>query len=93
MGMSGAPVAALAVIAGLFLLAPILIVVPMSFSTAISFEFPPPGYGLVYYRKFAADADWLEPTMNSFIVALGTTVLTLLIVLPAAFVSVPDVAV
>ncbi len=85
MGMSGVPVVALAVIAGLFLLAPILIVVPMSFSTAISFEFPPPGYGLGYYRKFFNDADWLEPTMNSFVVAGGTTILTLLIVLPAAF--------
>ncbi|MFM9887475.1 MAG: ABC transporter permease [Burkholderiales bacterium] len=83
--MSGAPVVVLAVIAGLFLLAPILIVVPMSFSTAISFEFPPPGYGLGYYRKFATDADWLEPTVNSFVIAAGTTVLTLLIVLPAAF--------
>lgn len=80
-----APVMILAVISGLFLLAPILVVVPMSFSTAISFEFPPPGYGLGYYRKFATDSDWLEPTANSFVVAAGTTILTLLLVIPASF--------
>ena len=34
----------LAALGALFLLAPILVVVPMSFSTAISFAFPPPGY-------------------------------------------------
>ncbi len=85
MGMSAIPVVAVAIVTALFLLAPILIVVPMSFSTAISFEFPPPGYGLGYYRKFATDADWLDPTLNSFVVAIGTTALTLLIVLPAAF--------
>ena len=42
----------LALLGALFLIAPILIVVPMSFSTAISFQFPPPGYWLGYYRKF-----------------------------------------
>jgi ABC-type spermidine/putrescine transport system permease subunit II len=36
----------LALLVALFLLLPIAIVVPMSFSTAISFEFPPPGYSL-----------------------------------------------
>ena len=75
----------LAVIAAIFLIAPILIVIPMSFSTAISFEFPPPGYGLGYYQKFASDPDWIEPTLNSLIVAVGTTVATLLLVIPAAF--------
>jgi putative spermidine/putrescine transport system permease protein len=46
------PALVLALLGGLFLLAPILIVVPMSFSTAISFAFPPPGYWLGYYAKY-----------------------------------------
>ena len=44
----------LAILVALFLLLPIVIVVPMSFSTAISFEFPPPGYSLGYYAKYLA---------------------------------------
>ena len=34
----------LAAIVALFLVAPLAIIVPMSFSKAVSFEFPPPGY-------------------------------------------------
>jgi len=75
----------LAVLGALFLLAPILIVVPMSFSTAISFAFPPPGYWLGYYAKYFTSEEWLEPTLNSLIIALGAMTLTMLLVVPAAF--------
>ena len=76
---------ALAAIVALFLIAPILIIVPMSFSTAISFEFPPPGYWLGYYvRYFHSDA-WLSATANSFVIAFGCMVLTMAVALPAAF--------
>jgi putative spermidine/putrescine transport system permease protein len=76
---------ALAVLVGIFLIAPVLIVVPMSFSTAISFEFPPPGYSLGYYRAYFADENWLVPTANSFGIAVATTILTMAIAVPAAF--------
>ncbi len=79
------PAVVLAVLVAVFLIAPIVIIVPMSFSTAISFEFPPPGYGIGYYRKFLADPDWLEPLLNSFVAAAGTTVLSMALVVPAAF--------
>jgi putative spermidine/putrescine transport system permease protein len=69
----------------IFLLGPLLIVVPMSFSTAVSFEFPPPGYGLGYYHAYFSDPDWLEATANSFIIAIGTVILTMALVIPAAF--------
>jgi putative spermidine/putrescine transport system permease protein len=74
----------IAVLASIFLLAPILIVVPMSFSTAVSFEFPPPGYWLGYYRKYFHNPDWLDPTANSFMIAFAVTALTLVLMLPAA---------
>ena len=57
----------------------------MSFSTAISFEFPPPGYSLGYYAKYFTSEEWLHPTLNSFVIALGATALTMLLVVPAAF--------
>ena len=75
----------LACLVALFLLLPIVIVVPMSFSTAISFEFPPPGYSLGYYTKYFTSEEWLEPTLNSLVIALGATALTMLLVVPAAF--------
>ncbi len=68
-----------------FLLAPVFVVVPMSFSTALSFQFPPPGYGLGYYHQYFTDPRWLVPTLNSFAIAAGTTLLTLAVVVPASF--------
>ncbi len=76
---------ALAVLAALFLVAPMAIIVPMSFSSAISFEFPPPGYWLGYYRQYFSDPAWLDATVNSFVIAMGSAVFTLLVALPAAF--------
>lgn len=78
-------VLALAVLVALFLIAPILIIIPMSFSTAISFQFPPPGYSLGYYRAFFSSHDWLDPTFNSFVIAVISMVFTMLLVVPASF--------
>ena len=78
-------VVTLALVIALFILAPILIVVPMSFSTAISFQFPPPGYWLGYYAKFFTSGEWLEPMLNSLVIALGATVFTMALVVPASF--------
>ena len=75
----------LALVGALFLIAPILIVVPMSFSTAISFQFPPPAYWLGYYRKFFTSEEWLEAALNSLVIAVGATLFTMALVIPAAF--------
>ena len=75
----------LATIVALFLIAPMAIIVPMSFSTAVSFEFPPPGYWFGYYVRYFHSTTWLSATANSFIIAFGSMVLTMLVALPAAF--------
>ena len=75
----------LALLVALFLVAPLLVVIPMSFSTSISLQFPPPGYGLGYYRAYFQSQAWLEATLNSFVVAAASTVMTMLLVVPAAF--------
>jgi putative spermidine/putrescine transport system permease protein len=76
---------ALACLSALFLVAPMAIIVPMSFSSAISFEFPPPGYWIGYYIQYFSNPSWLDATFNSFVIAIGSTVFTLLVALPAAF--------
>lgn len=69
----------------LFIAAPLVIVVPMSFSNASSLQFPPPGYWLGYYRSYFTDMDWLIPTWNSILIASATTILTMALVVPATF--------
>lgn len=68
-----------------FIVAPILIVVPMSFSNSPSFAFPPAGYWLGYYKAYFTDPRWTLPTINSVMIATATMVLTLALVIPAAF--------
>jgi putative spermidine/putrescine transport system permease protein len=75
----------LAALVAIFLVAPMAIIVPMSFSKAISFEFPPPGYWTGYYAQYFASESWLDATANSFIIAFASMIFTLLVALPAAF--------
>ena len=71
----------LATIVVIFLVAPMAIIVPMSFSTAVSFEFPPPGYWLGYYVRYFHSETWLAATANSFIIAFGSMALTMIVAL------------
>lgn len=68
-----------------FIAAPLVIVVPMSFSTAASLQFPPPGYWFGYYVQYFSDPNWLRPTWNSILVASATTIVTMALVIPATF--------
>jgi len=69
----------------IFVAAPLVIVIPMSFSNARSLQFPPPGYWLGYYQAYFTDWSWLRPTWNSILIATATTVLTMVLVVPATF--------
>lgn len=63
----------------LFLILPILIIVPMSFSDASLLRFPPADLSLRWYRAFFGSQRWLGAAQTSFIVA----VLTVMIATPA----------
>lgn len=58
----------------IFLVAPVFVVWPMSFSSAQFLEFPPPGWSVQWYEVYFHDLDWLAATRSSFLVALATTV-------------------
>jgi ABC-type spermidine/putrescine transport system permease subunit II len=67
---------ALALFAGavvLFLCLPIAVVVPMSFSSASSLEFPPPGFSLRWYQSFFGDPRWLRAAGNSALIAFASS--------------------
>lgn len=57
-------------IVAVYLVLPTLIVIPMSFSEATTFVFPPKGNSLWLYRNFFTNPRWLDALQNSFIVAV-----------------------
>lgn len=75
-------------IAGLtlaFLALPVLVVVPLSFSASPYLEFPPAGFSLQWYGRYFASARWMAATVLSLEIAAGTTLVALLLGVPAAF--------
>jgi putative spermidine/putrescine transport system permease protein len=80
--------AALAIIGGsalLFMCLPIAIVVPMSFSSAPSLQFPPPGLSLRWYYAFFSDPRWIEALQISLLVAFVSSLLALILGSLAAY--------
>ena len=69
----------------LFLCLPIAIVVPMSFSSASSLEFPPPGFSLRWYQAFFGNVRWLGALQTSTIVAVASSTAALLLGSLAAY--------
>lgn len=62
-----------------FLTVPILVVIPMSFSSAKALTFPPPGFSLRWYQAFFGDPRWMEAMWTSTFVALVSSVAALLL--------------
>ena len=59
----------------LFLLLPILVMVPLSFSSSSFLSYPIPGWSLQWYHNLFSSEEWGRATRNSFIVAPSATVL------------------
>jgi ABC-type spermidine/putrescine transport system permease subunit II len=69
----------------LFLIAPIMIIIPMSFSRAEYLEFPPQSFSFKWYLEFFKSEGWLSATFSSFEVAFLTMCLTTILGLIAAY--------
>jgi putative spermidine/putrescine transport system permease protein len=59
----------------LLMLAPLAIVLIISFSSAPFLTFPPPGFSFQWYRTFFGDAEWMETLWTSVRVMIPTSVL------------------
>ena len=59
----------------LFLVAPILTIVPLSFSSGAFFYYPLPGLSLRWYQDFFTSSFWLASLKNSLIIGISATVL------------------
>src|SRR5207237_8524531 len=59
----------------LFLIAPILAIMPLSFNSESFFTYPMPGYSLKWYADFFFNVRWTSAVKISIIVACSTTLL------------------
>jgi putative spermidine/putrescine transport system permease protein len=57
-------------VVALYFILPTLFVIPMSFSEATTFQFPPRGFSLRLYQNFFTNPVWLDALKNSVLVAL-----------------------
>jgi putative spermidine/putrescine transport system permease protein len=63
----------------LFLMLPLLIVFPISFSSSPYLRFPPPGLSLRWYQTYLNDPVWIDATLRSLKIAAVTTALASLL--------------
>jgi putative spermidine/putrescine transport system permease protein len=58
---------------------PLLVVVPVSFSSGMYLQFPPPGFSLRWYEDYFGDPQWIDATVLSIEIALCVVVLAVAI--------------
>ncbi len=75
----------LAALMFVFMLAPVLIVIPISFSAATDMRFPPPGWSLRWYGAIFTDPRMVGAFGTSILLALATTAISMLLALPCAY--------
>ncbi|WP_102224762.1 ABC transporter permease [Acidimangrovimonas sediminis] len=75
----------LAWICYIFLMAPSLVVIPISFGGGGDLHFPPKTWSLELYREFFTQPAWWGTLLRSLVIALCVTVMTTLLVVPAAY--------
>ncbi len=76
---------AAAVLVGLFIIAPMVVVAVMSFGAGTSLAFPPADFTLASYARYFTDPRWMGPTWNSLVIGLTSTAITMAVTTPAAF--------
>jgi putative spermidine/putrescine transport system permease protein len=68
-----------------YLIFPIFIVIPISFSSSSFLEFPPPGFSFRWFENFFQRRDWVSATILSVKLAAMTTVFATALGIPASF--------
>lgn len=69
----------LAVLVALYVLAPILVIFPMSVSESGFMAFPPQGFTWDWYRSLSTDPTWFESAGQSLAVALASAALSVVL--------------
>lgn len=69
----------LSALIGVYLLLPVLMIIPMSFGESSFLTFPPQGFSLEWYQALIDDPTWLRSALSSFSVALGSALLSVVL--------------
>lgn len=69
----------------LFLMLPLLVVFPISLSSAPYLQFPPPGLSWQWYERFLDDPQWIDATVRSLQIGVATATLALVLGVPLSF--------
>jgi putative spermidine/putrescine transport system permease protein len=69
----------------LFLVLPIFIIVPISFSSSRFLQFPPRGFSLQWYTTYFESRNWTSATLRSFQVGILTTIFATILGTLASF--------
>ncbi len=67
--------AALGALTVFYLLAPTLVIIPMSFTEGSILSFPPDGFSLQWYEQMLTRSEWSTGLRNSAVVAVLTAIL------------------
>lgn len=70
---------ALAALTGLYLVLPVFIVIPASFSDSTILDFPPKSWSTRWYENFFTNPEWVNATVASFGVAIQVTILSVVL--------------
>jgi putative spermidine/putrescine transport system permease protein len=68
----------------IFLVAPILIIVPMSFTSGNLLVFPLPGFSMRWYESLTEGSAWTDAAKNSLVIGLSATALAMILGVMAA---------
>ncbi|CAO3430879.1 ABC transporter permease [Azospirillum endophyticum] len=63
----------------IFLMAPILAIVPLSFSSSTYLTYPLPGLSLRWYEDFLGSARWMNSLKNSVIIGVSSAMLSMVL--------------
>lgn len=67
------------VLTAIYLIAPVFVVIPTSFSNSSFLEFPPEELSLRWYKSFFTDPAWINSALNSLQIGLWVTLLAVLL--------------
>ncbi|WP_166868543.1 MULTISPECIES: ABC transporter permease [unclassified Salinibacterium] len=73
------------VVVAVYLIAPLLVIIPVSFTGKQSFEFPPKEWSLDYYVKFFTDDVWMGALRNSLVLAVVVAIVATVLGTLASF--------
>ncbi|MEH6405438.1 MAG: ABC transporter permease [Sneathiella sp.] len=76
---------AIFLLVGLFLAAPLIVVIGVSFNEKQSLTFPPVGFSLSWYAEIFNDPEWRNALFNSLTLATGSAFLAVSVALPLSW--------